>query len=257
MKECPNCKSIFANDLFFCLHDGAPLNELRERDIREPSSLETEVWPPKPEPPVSRPRAVWPYMIIGLLLLISAGLASAMLWMNRDRFYGPSNPNSNSNQIAAAPVSPTPQPTAAVSSPTVKPTPTVDRVEREIEAPVVDPTGRWTGEWSTKSGTLLDIEISLAETRNYGLDGQIRWTLRRTARNDKLDKIGLSATEFVRGSYDPVTGSVRMTGYKKDDPYNVLVMLDEYSLKVSPNGRKLTGVARNGGKWNGSLDLSR
>jgi hypothetical protein len=251
MKECPNCKSIFADDLFFCLHDGSPLAELKE-----PSSLPTEVWP-KATPPAPRPRAVWPYVIIGVLLLTSVGLASVMLWMFRERLSVSTDPNSNSNSVAAAAVSPTPLSTPVISSPTTKPTPTDETAPLKTDAAIADPTGRWKGKWSTKSGTLLDIEINLAEIRNFGLDGQIRWTLRRTVREDKMDKVGLSAVEFVRGSYDPTTGSVRMTGYKKDDPDNVLVMLDEYNLKVSANGRKLTGVARNGGKWNGYLDLSR
>jgi hypothetical protein len=48
-----------------------------------------------------------------------------------------------------------------------------------------------------------------------------------------------------------------MSGYSKDDPNNVLVMIDDYKLTVSQDGRTLTGVARNGGKWNGHVRLSR
>jgi hypothetical protein len=89
------------------------------------------------------------------------------------------------------------------------------------------------------------------------LDGSIRWTMRQTARSDKNDKIGLSATEYVRGTFDPTTGVINLTGYSKDDPNNVLVMVDVYKLQISTDGRKLTGKARNGGKWNGKVDLSR
>ena len=72
-----------------------------------------------------------------------------------------------------------------------------------------------------------------------------------------MNKVGLSAIEFVRGTFDPANGIVKMSGYRKDDPDGVLVMLDEYKLTVSPDGKSLTGLARNGGKWNGHLRLSR
>ncbi len=48
-----------------------------------------------------------------------------------------------------------------------------------------------------------------------------------------------------------------MRGGNKDDPNNILVMLDQYRLNLAADGRTLNGVARNGGKWNGRVSLGR
>jgi hypothetical protein len=103
---------------------------------------------------------------------------------------------------------------------------------------------------------LFDFDLTLSR-QVMALDGSILWTMRHTARTDKSDKIGQSATEYVRGNFDPTTGTVNLTGYSKEDPNSVLVMLDVYKLQISADGKKLTGAARNGGKWNGKVDLSR
>ena len=121
----------------------------------------------------------------------------------------------------------------------------------------ISPVGKWTGEWSTDSGTLLDFDLTLTDTGNNRVEGQIKWTLRKTVRPDKMDKIGLSATEYVRGTFDPATRTLNMNGYSKDDPNGVLVMLDVYKLNVSADGHTLSGLARNGSKWNGHIKLTR
>ncbi len=255
MKECPNCKSIYEDDLFFCLQDGAALKKLSQRPTApDPSSLATEVWPARQSQPMVS-RSVFPYLVISFLLLVCLGLASVILVLNRDRLFGSSGNDlkpTNAEDPTPRPTTNAPEnkPSPAAVSPTATP-------PRETRAPVANPTGRWKGDWSTKSGTLLDIEIDLFEMQENRLDGQIKWTLRKTVRPDKMDKVGLSAIEYVRGTYDPASGGVRMSGYRKDDPNDVLVMLDEYRLSVSADGKKLTGEARNGGRWNGYLNLAR
>lgn len=265
MKECPNCKKAFADDLFYCLYDGTPLSEPRSNvdssaptavDFDPGSSQPTQVLPrpgPKPEPAPSR--SVLPYAIIALLVLICVGLAAAVLVTNLDRFL-PARVDGNKESersklttpvsIVSTPGSPAPSPVSTASTPAVK------QPAKELIA-----SGKWKGQWSTDSGTLLDFELTLSDTQNNGVDGQIKWTLRRTVRPDKMDKIGQSAVEYVRGTFDPATGLIKMSGYTKDDPNNVLVMVDDYKLTVSPDGKTLSGVAKNGGKWNGHVRLSR
>ena len=48
-----------------------------------------------------------------------------------------------------------------------------------------------------------------------------------------------------------------MRGTSKSDPNNMLVMLDQYRLNLSSDGRTLNGAAKNGGKWNGRIILSK
>ena len=272
MKECPNCKKIFADDLFYCLDDGTPLAEFgsdidhtapTEVAINVGQAARTEVLPnrgrptdaelPSPrEQSIPRPPSKLPYVAIGALTLACISLAAAMIVINRDRIFPTQETKANATNEPKS----TPSPVMSNSSPPGNAAKSVNKVAAQPAA-TFNPTGKWKGEWTTDSGTLLDIEISLTDSQNNALDGQIRWTMRRTARPDKTDKIGLSATEFVRGSFDPATGSVKMSGYSKDDPNNVLVMVDTYKLNISADGHALSGLARNGGKWNGHLRLSR
>jgi hypothetical protein len=263
MKQCPNCKKVFADDLFFCLYDGTSLTE----NVAgfDPAAA-TEVFPTPPSvvtetartpQPVTGPtrRSPLPYVVIAVLVLISLGLAGAVVVTNLNRFGQNSNQDQKTNeQVKAA--TPAPSPTRSVA-PSPSQTSVANTASPKPAASPLDATGRWRGQWSTDSGTLLDFDLKLTGTGAYAVDGEIRWTLRRTVRPDKMDKIGLSATEYVRGTFDPETGKLELSGYDKDDPDGVLVMVDDYRLTVSRDGKTLTGLAKNGGKWNGHVRLSR
>jgi hypothetical protein len=121
--------------------------------------------------------------------------------------------------------------------------------------PNTSPTGNWSGDWSSPSGAYLKQNISLKEDGNGNVSGQIVWTLMKTNRAEKMNKIGLSGTEYVSGQYDSSSQTLSLRGYRKDDPNEILVMLDSYHLKIS--GSRLSGFAKNGGKWNGRMNLSR
>ncbi|MFN6962330.1 MAG: hypothetical protein ACK4S4_01040 [Pyrinomonadaceae bacterium] len=123
--------------------------------------------------------------------------------------------------------------------------------------PSGDPRGRWNGEWSTVSGAYHALQVTLDSDKNDGLTGQIAWTLKRTPRPDKQSKVGLSATEHVTGRYDPASRVVRLKGHSKTDPGGLLVMLDEYRLDLSADSQRPAGQARNAGKWNGIVNLTR
>lgn len=274
MKECPKCKRIYTDDLFFCLDDGLPL-ATGNQNIDNYASTEvafnvgnsqrTEIIPNRrPVAPTQispqyttveqKPHSKLAYVAIGVLSLACTTLAFALILVNRDRIFPAQEPKGNT--LVQVPSSPVPRSSIL---PTTQST-NVVKAEKQVaipSAPKYDPTGKWNGQWSTDSGTMLDFELSLTESGNSGLEGQIKWTLRRTARPDKKNKVGLSAIEYVRGTFDPTTGALKMNGYGKDDPNNVLVMVDAYKLNISQDGRTLNGLARNGGKWNGHLNLSR
>lgn len=272
MKQCPNCRKTYGDDLFFCLDDGSPLSPVHTVDPNArteaaydvASSLRTEVIPSAPAPktkhiqlPVAtaQPRASrLPYVIIALLVFVCLALAAILIGLNLDRLL----PKKETANIAVN-NGPTPAPLPSPSSSTNKIANIAPAANVRPENPIdtYDPKGRWKGEWSTASGTLFDFELTLNQTGPNGLNGQIKWTMRRSARPDKQHMIGFSAIEYVTGSFDPATGTVNLTGRSKDDPDGMLVMLDVYKLTISPDGQKLTGLARNGGKWNGKVNLRR
>jgi len=276
MKECGNCRKVYADDLMFCLDDGTPLRPLglsvdpnarTQAAVAVGDSIKTEVLPPRHpvpptevvrvDPPVETPRRTSStvYVVIGLLCVVCFGLGAALLILNRDRIWPDERPEQqalvNTNSVITSPTpAVTPRQTEAKSPSPTSPTP----------APTIrayDPSGTWTGRWSTESGTLFDFDLTLTHSGGNSVSGEVKWTMRRTVRPDKAGKVGLSAIEYVRGSYDPSNGSVNLAGYAKDDPQNVLVMVDTYRLKMSRDDRTLTGAARNGGKWNGRVDLKR
>ncbi len=61
----------------------------------------------------------------------------------------------------------------------------------------------------------------------------------------KMYKTGLTAIEYVQGTFDPASRMVRLRGVRKDDP-NSLVILDRYALSLSEDGRTMSGRSKNG-----------
>ncbi|MFM9905556.1 MAG: hypothetical protein ACKVQJ_13415 [Pyrinomonadaceae bacterium] len=282
MKECPNCKKIYPDDLFFCLDDGLQLTSVRaavdpsaptEVAIKIGAAAHTEILPnpvqsdptqltPRPEQPPGaqnyseRPLArssKGPYVIIGILTFICVALAGTMVVIDSDRIFPAAN-SATSTQNKSTPQTPTlPAPATPSSANTNK----SGNPANSLTAAFPSPAGKWKGDWTTLSGTQLDFDLMLEETGSKSIQGNIHWTLRQSARPDKQDKIGHSATEYVRGTFDSATGELSFSGYDKDDPDGVLVMLDVYKLHMTPGGHTLTGRARNGGKWNGNIRLTK
>jgi len=269
MKKCPKCSLIFEDDNDFCIADGGALMPVygavspNDNSSRE---LPTQV--------VSRPAAAASsraadnnskvlYGIIGGLvaLVLTMGVTFfVVLYARRD------SPRQN-EQTTTGKSSPDPL-SAAQTSATTVPEQSVANIADQtitnnpvpatpVPRPVISPRGRWTGDWSAPSGAYLTINVDLNEVDSNRVSGQIEWTLRRTTRPEKMSKIGLKAVEYVSGQYNPETRMLTLKGYSKDDPSDVLVMTDDYRLTLSEDSRRLNGAAKNGGKWNGRVNLSR
>jgi len=80
--------------------------------------------------------------------------------------------------------------------------------------------------------------------------------MKSTPQESKQSKVGLTAVEYVKGSYDQGTRMLTMEGYRKDDP-NDIVSLDKYRLVLAEGSRSLEGKTWNHGGWRGRLTLGR
>jgi hypothetical protein len=120
----------------------------------------------------------------------------------------------------------------------------------------VNPSGEWQCGWSSASGYYFTGVVTLAAKDDGTISGQIVWTLKKSPRPEEQSKLGLSGTEFIRGTYDYRTRLVLLEGYRKDDPSEV-IGLDRYKLVFADNGAALGGLTENHGNWSASFTAFR
>jgi hypothetical protein len=145
----------------------------------------------------------------------------------------PQNFSANNSQIAEKPiVTPVPQP----------------------PKPYISPAGNWQGQW-TNGKAVYGQQFTLKDDGNGRISGQIVHTLQSTMNSKKTEKIGLTAVEYVQGSYDSNTRIINLSGVRKDDP-NGLIILDKYRLSLAGDNSTLAG-ATVGGKTRGQISLRR
>jgi hypothetical protein len=255
MKRCPKCQQIFpGDDSVFCIDDGATLvpHTATPDSGYISGDAPTQVLQRPSSPPAGGENSTkWLYLVIGVLAtaLVAGGV---IIYLTRGKEDKPGNTPAaaNTNYKTVTPDNSAPaKNTAAVNTPAA-PGNTAPSMR-------LSPGGNWAGDWTSPSGAYLTIKVNLDDDGAGNVQGQIEWTLRRTTRPEKMNKIGMTAIEYVRGKYDPSTRNLTMSGYRKDDPNNVLVMVDDYRLGLTADNRGLNGAARNGGKWDGKIKLQR
>lgn len=273
MKQCKICQQIFPADDMFCPNDGTTLSEM-PNSIQTPpdnyasNEMPTQVISHSSTNPVNpgNDSAKWLYLVVGIMGTIIVGMAIFM-FLPKD---------TNENSVSMEKEAEKEQPAKETSGAKIKGSLLDDNDQPDQprsytgddntnsatpvatpSLPKISPQGRWSGDWSSSSGAYLTIVVDLNDDGTGKVNGQIEWTLRRTSRPEKMSKIGMSAIEYVSGRYNPATQMVTFSGYRKDDPNGVLVMLDDYRLKLSKDNQHLRGAAKNGGKWNGQVNLSR
>ncbi len=254
MKHCSSCKKVYQDDIRFCYDDGTTLSDgvmnIEEKAIDAKHAISIDSQASSPATFSGNQAALtkkWPFLIIGLL--IAALGVMAVLLARQQWDIVPATDSTLRESVSE----PDPNVPNIMISDRIPPS----RADIQSKDASDLPVGRWSGDWSTSTGAYLTINLYLSENGTGKVDGRVEWTLQRTTRSDKMSKIGMSATEYVRGQFDPTTRLLTMTGYRKEDPNDVLVMLDSYRLNLSPDGRHLNGAARNGGKWNGRVKLGR
>lgn len=114
----------------------------------------------------------------------------------------------------------------------------------------------WKGYWISPKGFLFTANVRLRVSQDFSVEGEIGWVLERSPREEDKPKLGLSATEYVRGSYDPRARILRLEGYRKDDP-NQVIGLDKYHLVLADSSQVLGGITWDHGTWQGLISLSR
>lgn len=114
----------------------------------------------------------------------------------------------------------------------------------------------WKGNWVSPKGFLYTANARLRVAQNFSVEGEISWVLERSPRTEDKPKLGLGATEYVRGSYDPRARILRLEGYRKDDP-NQVIGLDKYHLVVADSNQVLGGITWDHGSWQGLISLVR
>jgi hypothetical protein len=114
--------------------------------------------------------------------------------------------------------------------------------------------GTWRGPWTDPKGILFFAEMHIKVAPDGTLAGDIHWTLKKLPRENEQTKIGLTATEFIRGRFDPQCRVFSFEGYRKDDP-NSIIALDKYRLVLADNNSVMGGVTENLGNWQGLFSL--
>lgn len=115
------------------------------------------------------------------------------------------------------------------------------------------------GTW-TRLGTnyIFEFDLHLEHGAGNNVTGFFNWKFIQYDESDAFsvsyykDKIGLTAKEYLRGTWDAATKTYHLKGYAKDDP-NTIIALDEYLLKVDGNG-DIGGETSSRNSWLGRIN---
>lgn len=115
------------------------------------------------------------------------------------------------------------------------------------------------GTW-TKVGTtyVFEFDLHLEHSKDNQVTGFFKWQV--TGMDDKSkfsqdhydSRLGTTAKEFVKGTFNPATKTYKLSGYKKEDP-NLIISLDHYILKIDEKG-DIGGNTRAHGTWKGRIN---
>lgn len=115
--------------------------------------------------------------------------------------------------------------------------------------------GTWT---RLGTGYIFDFDLKLEHGTGNKVQGYFDWKFVQYDENDPFsvsyykDKVGLTAREYVKGTYEPASKTYHVTGYAKDDP-DTIISLDEYLLKLDSNG-DIGGETSSKNTWLGRIN---
>jgi len=115
--------------------------------------------------------------------------------------------------------------------------------------------GTWT---RIGTGYVFDFDLRLEHGAGNQVQGFFDWKFVQYDPDDPFsvsyykDKLGLTAREYVKGTYDPATRTYHVVGYAKEDP-EAIISLDEYLLKMDGDGN-IGGETRSQNTWLGRIN---
>lgn len=253
---------MFSDENIFCLNDGTSLLDTSNIGQAPTVFLTPESSPtlfvPRPTAEISHSSSGipgWLYAVLGAMaaIIIALGATFFVTRTPTEKEIAKIEPAtkasesiSNTNQPNTENKTnepPTNKSNAIILSPSPRPIPSIN--------PNLNPSGRWTGDWTSSKAHYTAVVV-LNDNGGGKFTGEIYWTLQRHTNPKKIYKAGATATEYVQGTFNPTTRTIVLSGYRKDDPQDIVV-LDKYNLTLAENNQNLGG----GSKSNGRFNLSR
>ena len=106
----------------------------------------------------------------------------------------------------------------------------------------------WQGDWGSREGFRYSFSAQLYVATDDDVEGKINWQLTATPGEHLSDRVGSTAAEYVRGSYDRKTKLMTVAGYEVSDP--TLIATDTYRLQIKPDGISFVGMTLHyTGEW--------
>lgn len=130
------------------------------------------------------------------------------------------------------------------------------RVVRAKPAPPPGPVPlapQWRGAWKDREGHRFAFSLVLRQERGGRVEGYFDWRLVGAPAGSRLAlHVNDTGRELVRGSYDPRSRRLELSGYQVSNPR--LIAVDHYRIVLDPHGHELQGASRGGGDaWSASL----
>ena len=115
--------------------------------------------------------------------------------------------------------------------------------------------GTWTMIGTTYA---FEFDLFLKHDANNNVAGHFDWKVVQYDENSPESKdyykpkLGTTAKEFVRGTFNPKTKEYILRGYKKEDP-NLIISTDIYRLIIDDNG-DIGGDSKAHNTWKGRIN---
>lgn len=120
-------------------------------------------------------------------------------------------------------------------------------------------TKQFKGTWTKINTTyIFEFDLILKINKTNQVEGYFNWKVVQSDEKDSFmqeyyePRLGKTAKEYVKGTYDPVKGVYKLRGCKKDDPHQIIA-LDTYELAEDKAG-DVGGKTFANGTWLGRIN---
>ena len=110
----------------------------------------------------------------------------------------------------------------------------------------------WVGEWADDGNLHYSFHLHLFPLENGKMTGYFEWKLIWSSVWEHIPKVGAVATEYLIGYYDVENETLNLQGIRQKDPVDIISM-DIYTINVRSEGKKMLGINRKPGNYQGRL----